>query len=126
MTNDEMRLVDELRGRLNASYEEAAAALRESGGDVVQALAVIERRRREQGEGLVNVSNELIEEVKRLASEGVARKLRIKLGERPVAEISVTFGQAAAVVLSVAALLLSRMVIEVIREPAEAAEQASA
>ena len=125
MSNDEMRLVDELRQRLDASYEEAAAALREASGDMVQALAVLERHRRERGEGLVNISNELIEEVKRLASEGVARKLRVKLGERPVAEISITFGQAAAVVLSVAALLLSKMVIEVIREPIEA-EQASA
>lgn len=125
MSNDEMRLIDELRQRLDASYEEAAEAIREAGGDVVQALAVVERRRRERGEGLVSVSNELIEEIKRLASEGAARKLRVKLGERPVAEISVTFGQAAAVVLSVAALLLSRLVIEVIRESPEA-EQASA
>jgi hypothetical protein len=125
MSNDEMRLIDELRQRLDASYEEAAEAIRDAGGDMVQALAVVERRRRERGEGLVNISNELIEEVKRLASEGVARKLRVKLGERPVAEISVTFGQAAAVVLSVAALLLSKLVIEVIRESPEA-EQASA
>jgi hypothetical protein len=126
MSNDEMRLVDELRQRLDATYEEAAEALREAGGDVVQALAVIERRRRERGEGLVNIGNELIAEVKRLASEGVARRLRVKLGEQPVAEISVTFGQAAAAVLSVVALLLSRLVIEVIREPAETVEQASA
>lgn len=125
MSNDEMRLIDELRQRLDASYEEAAEALREAGGDMVQALAVLERRRRERGEGLVNISSELIDEIKRLASEGVARKLRVKLGERPVAEISVTFGQAAAVVLSIAALLLSKIVIEVIREPVEA-EQASA
>jgi hypothetical protein len=113
MSNDEMRLIDELRQRLDASYEEAAEAIRDAGGDMVQALAVVERRRRERGEGLVNISNEL------------ARKLRVKLGERPVAEISVTFGQAAAVVLSVAALLLSKLVIEVIRESPEA-EQASA
>jgi hypothetical protein len=126
MSNDEMRLVDELRERLEATYEEAADALREANGDIVQALAVIERQRRESGEGLVNISNELVDEVRRLASEGGVRKLCIKLGDRPVAEISVTFGQAAAVVLSVAALLLSRMVIEVIREPVEAPEQASA
>jgi hypothetical protein len=125
MTNDNMRLVDELRERLNASYEEAADAIGESGGDVVQALALIERRRREQGAGLVNISNELIGEVKRLAAEGEARRVRVLLGDQPVAEACVTFGQAAAVVLSVAALLLSKMVIEVIREPAaEAAEQA--
>jgi len=126
MSNDEMRLIDEIRQRLEATYEEAADALREANGDIVQALAVIERRRRERGEGLVSISNELIEEIKRLASAGVARKLRVKLGEQTVAEVSVTFGQAAAVVLSVAALLLSKIVIEVIREPVEEPEQASA
>jgi hypothetical protein len=126
MSNDEMRLIDELRQRLEATYEEAADALREANGDIVQALAVIERRRRDRGEGLVSISNELIDEIKRLASEGAARRIRVKLGERPVAEISVTFGQAAAVVLSVAALLLSKIVIEVIREPVEEPEQASA
>jgi len=109
MSNDEIRLIDELRQRLDASYEEAAEALREAGGDMVQALAVLERRRRERGEGLVNISSELIDEIKRLASEGVARKLRVKLGERPVAEISVTFGQAAAVVLSIAADVILAM-----------------
>ena len=116
MSTQELELVDEIRRRLNATYDEAVTSLREANGDLPLALALTEKRRKEQGENLVSAGGDLVEEIRRLAEEGEIRKVRLLLGQRPLGEFSVSLSRAGAVVFSLLALLLTKCVIEVIRD----------
>ena len=120
MASFDMALVDEVRQRLDATYEEALAGLEEADGDVLHALAAIERRRRERHEAME--SGEIIGRAVGLAREGKLSGLEVKLGDRVVRRIPLPRGTGGAVLGAVISTLLSQLSVDLIRkEPGEQA-----
>ena len=121
MASFDMALVDEVRQRLDAPYEEALTGLEEADGDLLHALAVIERRRRERHEAME--SGEIIGRAVGLAREGKLSGIEVKLGDRVVRKIPLPKGTGGAVVGAVLSTLLSQLSVDLIRK--ESGEQAT-
>jgi len=123
MPSFDMALVDEVRKRLEASYEEALAGLEEGQGDLLRALAAIERRRKEQC-GAAE-SGELIGRAIGLAKEGKLKGLRVKLGDRTLRELPLPKGAGGAVVGALLSTLFSQLSLELVKkEPEEPGAEA--
>jgi hypothetical protein len=102
---------------MKVSYEEAHAALQQANGDVIAALAHLERNKTTSGAAdIISITAELLDEVQRLLESGVIRKIRVKLGDRTLKEIPVTLTAAGALVITVLAVLVTRFVIEIERD----------
>jgi len=118
MASFDMALVDEVRKRLDATYQEALRGLEESEGDLLRALAAIERHRKEQ-QGAAD-SGELIGRAIGLAKEGKLKGLRLKLGDRTLREVPLPKGPGGAVLGALLSGLFSQLDFELIKkEPAE-------
>jgi hypothetical protein len=114
----DMALVDEIRKRLNASYDEVLTGLEESDGDMLRALAAIERRRLEQKSA--EQSGELFGRAIGLAREGRLKGLRVKLADRPVRDLPLPKGLGGALVGELVSTLLSQLTVDLIEgEPEE-------
>jgi hypothetical protein len=118
MASFDMALVDEVRKRLDATYEEALAGLEESEGDLLRALAAIERRRKEQL-GAAE-SGELLGRTVGLAREGKLKGLRLKLGDRTLRELPLPKGVGGAILGAVLSTLFSQLAIELVKKQPEA------
>jgi hypothetical protein len=118
MEHYDIALVDEIRKRLNASYDEVLVGLEEGGGDMLRALATIERHREEQREA--GESGELVGRAIGLAKEGRLKGLRIVLGDRAISEVPLPKGIGGALIGELVAGLLSQMKVELVeRDPHE-------
>jgi hypothetical protein len=124
MRQFDMALVDEIRKRLNASYEEALVGLEEADGDMLRALAAIERRRAEQE--AAERSGELIGRAIGLAKAGRLKGLRVFLGKRPLRDLPLPKGFGGALVGELASVLLSQLKVELIEGEAEESQEQSA
>jgi len=121
MQKFDMAVVDEIRKRLNASYDEVLVGLEESDGDILRALAAIERRRSEQR--AAEEGGELIGRAIGLAREGRLKGLRVKLGDRPIRDLPVPRGFGGALLAELASALLSQLRVDVLeKEPGEPGE----
>lgn len=116
MERFDMALVDEIKKRLDASYDEVLIGLEESGGDMLRALAAIERRRAEQakaGEG-----GEMIGRAIGLAKEGRLKGLQVKLGDRPIRDLPLPKGFGGALLGEMLSVLLSQLRVDLVeKEP---------
>ncbi len=122
MARYDMSLVDEVRKRLDASYEEALAGLEEGKGDLLLALAAIERRRRE--EQAAAEGGELVGQAIGLAREGKLKGMRVRLGDRVLRDLPLPKGVAGAVVGALLSSLLAKLAIDLVRrEPEEIASE---
>ena len=120
MASFDMALVDEVRQRLDATYEEALTGLEEADGDILHALAAIERRRRDRHEAME--SGEIIGRAVGLAREGKLSCIEVRLGDRVVRRIPLPKGTGGAVLGAVFSTLLSQLSVDLIRkEPGEQA-----
>jgi cell division protein ZapA (FtsZ GTPase activity inhibitor) len=109
--------VDLVRERMRVTYDEARAALEQANGDVIAALAHLERSKQTSGAtDLIAVTADLLDEVQRLLDAGVIRKIRVKLGNRTLKEIPVSLTAAGALVIGLVAVLVTRFVIELERD----------
>jgi hypothetical protein len=99
---------------MGVSYEEAQAALEASGGEVVAALAHLEKARPEQP--LLSAGADLMDDVERLLRAGPIRKIRVRFGRRTLKEIPVSVTAVGAVLIGVLVVLVNRVVIELERE----------
>jgi hypothetical protein len=126
MASYDIALVDEIRKRLDATYEEALAGLREGDGDLLLALAAIERRRREE-RGAAQ-GGELIGQAIGLAREGKLDGMRVKLGDRVLRDVPLPKGVGGAVLGAVLSNILSQLAIDLVRRETEeaAAEEVAA
>lgn len=111
--HNELEKLDAIRSRVDVGIEEAKEALQDAGGDVVTAIAIIEER---QNRDLLAVAIDLVDEIQRLVKAGAAKKVRVKFGGKVVKEIPVALTAAAALALSVAAVLITKSSIEIVRE----------
>ncbi|MBI2844648.1 MAG: hypothetical protein HYX78_14740 [Armatimonadetes bacterium] len=111
--NNELEKLDAIRNRIpNVSYEEARRALAETSGDVVQALINLEKIKGD----LLSVGIELIDDVQKLMESRGANRLKVKFGEKTIAEYPVALTAAAAFVVGLAAVLISKSSVEVEQE----------
>jgi len=109
MQTHDMALVDEIRRRLDATYAEALAALEESGGDLLRALAKLEEKRKACSE-----EGDLVERIFRIAEEGV-KALRLRLGRKVVREVPVGMGAFGSLVAAFLAGFLSQVSVEIVK-----------
>ena len=114
MASFDMALVDEVRRRLDATYEEALNGLEEADGELLHALAAIERRRRERQGALEG--GELIGRAVGLAREGKLAGLKVKLGDRVVRQLALPRNTPGAVAAAVLAGLLSQLNIDLVTD----------
>ena len=86
-----LEMVDQVRERTGASYEEAKAALEGANGDVVNAIIAIERNERTG-----DVSG-VIEKIKAAVQKGNVNRIRVMRGEEELVNIPVNAGIAGGV-----------------------------
>jgi hypothetical protein len=109
--------VDLIRERMKVPYDDAQAALDQANGDVIGALAYLERRKPTSGAAdLISVTADLLDEVQRLLEAGVIRKIRVKLGNRTLREIPVSLTAVGALIIGLLAVLVTQFVIEIERD----------
>ena len=87
-----LEMVDQVRERTGASYEEAKAALESANGDVVNAIIEIERSDR-AGAGVSDV----VEKIKAAVQKGNVNRIRVMRGEEELVNIPVNAGIAGGV-----------------------------
>lgn len=100
---------------MDVSYAVAREALEAADGDAIQAIVDIESRQGQQGD-LLSVGIELLDDVQKLVEAGGAKKVKLKFGEKTLAEYPVALTAAAAFVLGLAAVLVSKASVEIERE----------
>ena len=81
-----LEMVDQVRERTGASYEEARAALEGANGDVVNAIIAIERNERTG-----DVSG-VVEKIKAAVQKGNVNRIRVMRGEEELVNIPVNAG----------------------------------
>lgn len=116
----ELEKIDIIRSRFKVGYEDARTALNNASGDVVGALADIEKAQSGRID-LLTLGAELADEVQKLAGGGPIRKLRFRYGNKLITEKPVTLTVAATLAVGLAAILISRLIIEVDKGEEEAA-----
>ena len=109
---NELEKIDILRSRFRIGYEDARKALSDASGDVVVALATVEKGRSGRKDLLV-LGAEIAAEVQKVISGGPIKKLRVKYGSKIIHESPVALTAAAAAAVALAALLITKLVIEV-------------
>jgi hypothetical protein len=108
--------VDLVRERMRCTYEEARNAIQAAGGDVVTALANLEKSQ-SSGVDVAGMTAELMDDVQRLLEAGGAiRKLRVRLGDRVIREIPVEVTAVGAILIGILAVLATRLTIDIIRD----------
>ena len=115
----ELERIDIIRCRFKVGYDEAAQALAAADGDVVRALIGFEKRNGTRPD-LLAIGMEMVDEAKRIAAGSPIKRLRIKYGDRTVTDTPVAFTAAAALAIGVAAVLISKLVIELVKDEEEA------
>ncbi len=89
-----LEMVDQVRERTGASYEEARAALESANGDVVNAIISIEKNDRSNlGAG----ASDVIEKIKAAVQKGNVNRIRVLRGEEELVNIPVNAGIAGGV-----------------------------
>src|SRR5262249_51310164 len=97
-------------------YDEAKAALDAAHGDVVSALAQLEKQK-STGVDLADLTADLLDDVRRLLEAGGSiRKVRIKLGDRVIREVPVAVTAIGAILVGLLAVVASRLTIEILRD----------
>ena len=112
----DLSAVDLVRDRMRCTYDEARNALVAANGDVVSALANLEKSQ-SAGVDLADLTAELLDDVQRLLEAGGAiRRLRVKIGDRVVREIPVSVSALGAILIGLLAVVASRLTIEILRD----------
>jgi len=88
MNEISLEKIDILRERLGVNYGVAKATLEKTGGDVIEALVVLEEEQTKANE----VKNDVVARIRSLIAKGNAKKVRIKKDGQTVAEIPATVG----------------------------------
>lgn len=89
---DEIEKIDLIRSRMNVGYREAREALEAAGGNVVQALIILEEGAGNFSEKIQNRGQEVIGQIKGFLHKGQGTKIRVKQGDRTVFEMPASVG----------------------------------
>jgi hypothetical protein len=114
--------IDTIRERTGCSYKEAKKALEKAGGDLVDALILIEEEKELEKKWTEEISvkgTELITKIKELIKKGNVTKIRVKQDDKILVEFPVTAGAVGALlvphlaILGVIAAMAARCTLEV-------------
>lgn len=106
---------ESLQTRLEIGYEDAGEASAEvATAGIVAAPAAIDENQAGR-KNLLALGAEIINDVRKLVANGPFRRLRVKYGNKLVNETPMAMTAAAALAVVVAAVLISKLVIEVDR-----------
>ncbi len=84
--------IDELRKRLDVTYKEAKEALEKTGGNVLEALVLLEEAKAGLAARLQKKSEGLPSCLKSLAEKGTSTRILVKKGEKTLFEFPATAG----------------------------------
>lgn len=113
----DLQTVDILRERLEASYSEAKEALDATEGDVVGALAYLERKRAEQSSDLGSFARDVVEEVRKVVAGQEVRSVTVTLRGQPIFSAPLALVGAAAGAVVLGSMILSHCCVEVATGP---------
>ncbi|NLU42829.1 MAG: DUF4342 domain-containing protein [Firmicutes bacterium] len=118
-----LEAIDELRDRVDVTYEEACNYLKAARGDVVEAILLFERDRgksdRSPEEEIVDRGRDMLDRVRKAVEEGMRKKLVVRREERTVAELPLAAGLVGAIVapklavLGAVAALVTRSTVDI-------------
>ena len=118
-----LEAIDELRDRVDVTYEEACNYLKAARGDVVEAILLFERDRgksdRSPEEEIVDRGRDMLDRVRKAVEEGMRKKLAVRREERTVAELRLAAGLVGAIVapklavLGAVAALVTRSTVDI-------------
>lgn len=118
---EQLSSIDVVRERMHVSYEEAKNALEATGWNELEAIIMLEREA--SNENVVWAKgNDWLEKLKELIHKGNVTRIKVKQGEKTLAEFPVTVGLVGAAVAPYLAIiggmvaLAGRCQIEVERE----------
>lgn len=89
---DELQKIDIIRERVDVSYQAAKEALDQVGGDVVQALILLENEQKKKSDGMEQKGKQLINYINEIIKKGNVTKIRLKKDGKVVVEIPATIG----------------------------------
>lgn len=113
--------IDAVRERTGVSYRRAKEALEKTNGNVVDALILLEESEKRWTEEISVKGNELVAKIKEIIHKGNVTNIKIKKGDKVLAEIPVTAGAVGALLvpqlagIGVLAALLTRCTLEIER-----------
>lgn len=111
MTDEYLSKVDLIRERANVSYEKAADALEAAGGNIVQALIMLEQEstastpKDRLTNELFNAGSKLVDTVKDVIDRGNKMHIKIKKDNDTVVSMPATIGVLGAVLAPVATIV---------------------
>ncbi|WP_408954855.1 DUF4342 domain-containing protein [Natroniella sp. ANB-PHB2] len=102
---EDLEKIDVIRDRTGVSYEEAITALRNSDGDVLQAIIQLEGENKNQNYNYDHYRDEfqvrgqeVINKVKELVKEGNITRIKVKKNDKVLVDIPATAGVVGAVI----------------------------
>lgn len=121
MDNDEkLKKIDEIVNRTYVNYETAKIALEEANGDVLEAVILIESKKKCFNSSDAKIKGEqILDEIKKALKKGNATKISIKKNNETIINIPVTAGVVGAVLspilaaAGVTAALLTQCSVEI-------------
>ncbi|MDD3928003.1 MAG: hypothetical protein PHT33_15270 [bacterium] len=107
----DLQSVDVIRERVGATYDEALDALKETDGDVLEALARLEIKRKERDDVFVSAM-ELFADVEEMARDWEVTGVKVRYGGRLLADIPVHLVSIGAIAAALLAAFVTRSTIE--------------
>lgn len=92
MENDNLQKIDEILKRTNTDYSTAKQALDDAGGDVLEAIILIENMNKSKSSSGQNKGEQLMNQLKDILSKGNATRLTIKKNNDVIINVPITAG----------------------------------
>ena len=89
---DELKKIDTIRERMGISYQQAREALNQAGGDVVEALILLEKQQKKWDDKIEDKGKQIADYIREIIKKGNVTKVRLKKGDNVVFEVSATVG----------------------------------
>jgi hypothetical protein len=119
MENDNLQKIDEILRRTNTDYSTAKQALDDAGGDVLEAIILIENMNRSKSSSGQNKGEQIMNQLKDILSKGNATRLTIKKNNDVIINVPITAGLIGAFIApflsaaGITAALLTQCTVEI-------------
>lgn len=119
MENDNLQKIDEILRRTNTDYSTAKQALDDAGGDVLEAIILIENMSKSKSSSGQNKGEQLMNQLKDILSKGNATRLTIKKNNDVIINVPITAGLIGAFIApflsaaGITAALLTQCTVEI-------------
>lgn len=119
MENDNLQKIDEILRRTNTDYSTAKQALDDAGGDVLEAIILIENMNKSKTGSGQNKGEQIMNQLKDILSKGNATRLTIKKNNDVIINVPITAGLIGAFIApflsaaGITAALLTQCTVEI-------------